>query len=89
MEKIKVKICLGTACTVFGAAQFQSLEDVLPEEWKDKVIIEGCTCLESYKNHEFGRAPYVKIDDKLLCSATIPSILAAIEAKLMAAGEEE
>ena len=41
MEKIKVKICLGTACTVFGAAQFQSLEDVLPEEWKDKVIIEG------------------------------------------------
>ena len=31
MDKIRVKICLGTACTVFGASQFQSLEDILPE----------------------------------------------------------
>lgn len=89
MEKINVKICLGTACTVFGASQFQSLEDIIPDEWKDKVVIEGCTCLETCKNHEFGRAPYVKVDEKLLCSATIPSIIAAIEEKLTATGDDE
>ena len=39
MEKVKVKICAGTACFVMGAPQVQALEFSAPEDLADKIEI--------------------------------------------------
>ena len=56
MKKIKVSICTGTTCYVMGASELLLLEELLPEELKDKVEIEGVTCLEKCKSTGIGNA---------------------------------
>ena len=83
MKKIKVSICTGTACYVMGASELLLLEEMLPENLKDKVEIEGDTCLERCKNTgiEKNKAPFVLVDGELIESATVQSVLAKIEEK--------
>jgi len=83
MKKIKVSICTGTACYVMGASELLLLEEMLPENLKDKVEIEGVTCLEKCKGTGIGKskAPFVMVDDELISSATVQSVIAKIEEK--------
>ena len=83
MKKIKVSICTGTTCYVMGASELLLLEELLPEELKDKVEIEGVTCLEKCKSTGIGnaKAPFVLVDDELVSSATVQSVIAKIEEK--------
>ena len=83
MKKIKVSICTGTACYVMGASELLLLEEMLPENLKDKVEIEGVTCLEKCKSAGIGKskAPFVMVDDELISSATVQSVIAKIEEK--------
>ena len=83
MKKIKVSICTGAACYVMGASELLLLEEMLPENLKDKVEIEGVTCLERCKNTgiEKNKAPFVLVDGELIESATVQSVLAKIEEK--------
>ncbi len=71
MEKINVQICVGTACYILGASELQHLEDYLPADIKDKVDIQGFQCLGICKNKNFGAAPYVKINNKIIANANI------------------
>ena len=83
MKKIKVSICTGTTCYVMGASDLLLLEEVLPEELKDKVEIEGVTCLEKCKSTGIGKnkAPFVMVDDELVPSASVQTVIAKIEEK--------
>lgn len=78
MEKIKVTICTGTACFVMGASEIMLLEENLPPELKDKVEIEGVTCMEECKNSLNGKAPFVRVNNELLSGATLLSVLEKI-----------
>ena len=78
-EKIKVTICTGTTCFVMGGSDILLLEEHLSEQWKDKVIIEGSPCLDYCNIPDQGKAPFVKIDNKILSGANIPAILSHIE----------
>jgi NADH:ubiquinone oxidoreductase subunit E len=66
-----------------GASELLLLEEMLPENLKDKVEIEGVTCLERCKNTGIGKnkAPFVLVDGELIESATVQSVLAKIEEK--------
>lgn len=79
MEKIKISICTGTACFVMGASEIMLLEEELPEELKDKVEIEGITCLETCKDSRCGKAPFVKINGKVVLEATLPKVLELVK----------
>lgn len=79
MEKIKVTICSGTACYVMGASEIMLLEEHLPAELKDKVEIEGSTCLEKCKNPENGKAPFVLVNGELIKEASLVSVIDAIK----------
>ena len=81
MKKIKVSICTGTTCYVMGASELLLLEEVLPEHLKDVVEIEGVTCLEKCKSTGVGKsqAPFVMVDDELISSASVQSVIAKIE----------
>lgn len=83
MEKISVKVCLGTTCFVMGSANLQELIDIVPAKYGEKVDVSGVPCLGLCSaDWEFSKAPYVKVDDEVIKEATVEKVLAAIDEKL-------
>ncbi|MBD5402912.1 hypothetical protein HDR58_08975 [bacterium] len=83
MEKISVKVCLGTTCFVMGSANLQELIDIVPAKYGDKVDVSGVPCLGLCSTDwEFSKAPYVKVDNDIIKEATVEKVLSAINAKL-------
>ena len=83
MEKISVKVCLGTTCFVMGGSNLQELNNIIPRKYGDKVEVTGSNCLGLCSiNWEYSKAPYVKIDDDVITEATVEKVLEAIEKKL-------
>ena len=83
MEKISVKVCLGTTCFVMGSANLQELIDIVPAKYGDKVDVSGVPCLGlCATDWEFSKAPYVKVDDEIITGATVEKVLEAIDKKL-------
>ncbi len=87
MEKVKVRICTGTTCFVMGAAHLQRLDEVVSKSIRDSIEIEGCRCFGFCNEKEYGKPPFVKVDDEVVCEATIDKVMAVIERKL--AGRED
>jgi NADH:ubiquinone oxidoreductase subunit E len=75
MKTIHVTVCAGTACYVMGASEFLLLGELLPEGLRDSVEVSAVTCLDLCKNHKNGKPPFVKIDDEIMCEATVTSII--------------
>jgi NADH:ubiquinone oxidoreductase subunit E len=88
MKKIKISICTGTACYVMGASELLLLKENLPENLKNKVIIEGVTCLDKCKNPKNGKSPFVIVDDELISDATINKVIEKITEKVKTITEE-
>ena len=83
MEKIEVKVCLGTTCFVMGSSNLQSLSELVPQKYGDKVHVSGSPCLGVCStNWEFSKAPYVKVNNEIVQEATVESVLAEIERQL-------
>lgn len=68
--KIPVVICSGTTCYVLGGAQLLGIEDLIAPDLKDKIAIEGSTCLGFCKDPKLGKAPFAKIGGHILPEAT-------------------
>lgn len=83
MAKISVKVCLGTTCFVMGGSNLQSLNEIIPQKYGDKVEVTGSPCLNLCSiNWEYSKAPYVKVDEEIITEATVEKVLAAIDKKL-------
>ena len=41
MEKISVKVCLGTTCFVMGSSNLQALTELIPQKYGDKVAVDN------------------------------------------------
>lgn len=83
MEKISVKVCLGTTCYVMGGNNLQGLKDIIPQKFGDKVEVAGSPCLGLCSiNWEYSKAPYVKVDDEVVSEATVEKVIEVIEKKL-------
>ena len=63
-SKIKVRICLGTACFVQGGADLLLYNDFVDPAILAVCDIEGCPCLGECRVGN-GSAPYVEIDGKI------------------------
>lgn len=77
-DTIKVVICSGTACYVMGASDILLLEEELPGSLRERVQIEGSTCLGYCKDASRGKAPFVEINGEVMASATLPKVIARI-----------
>ncbi len=85
MATVNVEICMGTTCYVMGSAQLAGIAERLPEEWKDKVSVKGMRCTGAcQKTDQYGRAPFVKVNDQIISEADEGKVLAAIRAILEA-----
>jgi NADH:ubiquinone oxidoreductase subunit E len=83
MEKVSVKVCLGTTCFVMGGGNLQELNDIIPKKFGDKVEVAGTPCLGLCSiNWEYSKAPYVKVDDIVVPEATVEKVLQVIEERL-------
>ncbi len=83
MEKISVKVCVGTTCFVMGGANLQELNDIIPKKFGDKVEISGSNCLGLCSiNWEYSKAPYVKVNEEVISEATVEKVIAEIEKQL-------
>ena len=83
MDKISVKVCLGTTCFVMGGSNLQELTDIIPKKYGDRVEVAGSQCLGMCSiQWQYTKAPYVKIDDDIITEATVDKVLAAIDKKL-------
>ena len=83
MEKVSVKICMGTTCFVMGASNLQELMDIVPVKYGDKVEISGVTCLgrcsDPCDSSNYSSAPYVMVNDEVVDNATVEKVLSKIE----------
>lgn len=75
MEKTEITICTGTACYILGGAELLLLEEKMPPNLLDKVIIKGSPCLGLCKNEKAGRPPFVKVNDNIIHEANITKII--------------
>ena len=83
MEKVSVKVCLGTTCFVMGGANLQELVEIIPRKYGDKVEVEGSSCLGMCAiQWNYSKAPYVKIDEDIIEEATVEKVLEAVDKKL-------
>ena len=83
MEKINVKVCLGTTCFVMGSSNLQELIETVPAKYGEAVDVTGVPCLGLCSiDWEYSRAPYVKVDEDVVYEATVEKVLSAIERKL-------
>ena len=88
-NKIKLEICRGTTCYVLGSFRLSALEEQLPPEFKDRVEVVGCACLDVCHDRNYGNAPFVRIDEKrIVDNATIEKVIDILREEYFAGGAE-
>ncbi len=88
-DKIKVTICTGTTCYVMGGAELLALEEHLRPELKDRIELEGATCLGRCKDRATGGTPpFARVGGKVITAASIEKLIEAIEAEVLDPGSQ-
>jgi NADH:ubiquinone oxidoreductase subunit E len=74
-EKIKVTLCVGTACHLMGAADLVTIDEFFDDYLKNNVEVKWVTCMEHCKDDSKGKPPFVLIEDELISEATLDKVL--------------
>ena len=69
--------------------RLSALEEQLPPEFKDRVEVVGCACLDVCHDRNYGNAPFVRIDEKrIVDNATIEKVIDILREEYFAGGAE-
>lgn len=79
MEKVKVIVCTGTSCHVMGADELMGIGEIIEQRFPGCVELEGASCLGLCKDTRFGRAPFVKVNERVVSEATTTRVVKEIE----------
>lgn len=87
---MKVKVCMGSNCTLLGAMslldQIESLREIFDEndkEYRDEELeIESIKCLGYCKDTDVDIAPVVIVDDDVIFNATGQIVMEKIMDKM-------
>jgi NADH:ubiquinone oxidoreductase subunit E len=79
---IIVKICRGTVCHVMGGSELPLLVDMLPDELKGQVRIEGTTCIGACNKDSSVKPPFVDVNGQIIALASIAKIIEVIKEEL-------
>lgn len=80
MEKIKLKLCVGTMCYVMGGAQLMEIEDMLSPEEKECIEITLSPCLQQCNGKE--NPPFAELDGKIISGASKQTLLRIIKEEI-------
>ena len=87
---MKVKVCVGSNCTLLGSMsildQIDDLRDIIsedPDSYNDEELeVEAIKCMEFCKNTDKEIAPVVVIDDETMINATGQAVMEKIVKKI-------
>ncbi|WP_312699939.1 NAD(P)H-dependent oxidoreductase subunit E [Sedimentibacter sp.] len=87
---MKVKVCVGSNCTLLGAMsildQIDDLKDIISEDFDnysdEELEVEAISCLGFCKNTDEKVAPVVVIDGETMCNATSQTVMEKIVNKI-------
>ena len=65
MQKLVLEICVGTSCHLLGSQDLIQMVEHLPAEVKNKIELQGATCLGAC-----GKGPNVRINGTILNNMT-------------------
>lgn len=82
MEKIPVKVCVGTTCYVLGGSELTDLAHSIPPAWKDRVAVEGTVCLDFCRNATRLKPPFVLVGERVVDEASVDKVLAVLRGML-------
>lgn len=82
MNQVHVTICVGTACYVLGGAELLGAIDELNHSYGGRVSCEGSPCLGLCKLGRENRAPFAKVNGRLIEAVTVESLKKAVEEAL-------
>ncbi len=80
--KVSVTICAGTTCYVMGGADLLMLAENPPADLADRVEWSGCACLGSCREEGAGRAPFVRIGERVISRVDPESLLKELRDEL-------
>ena len=73
--RVKVSICTGTTCFLMGGAHLLTFDEMLDPCTAQEVELVGSHCLGLCSSEENGRPPFVKVNDHIICDATLNKVL--------------
>ncbi len=79
MNKIEVKICMGTTCFIMCNADLEDLEQEIAPAILPYIQLSGSPCLGLCKDAQFHRIPCALIDGKPIENIDKKKLLEAIE----------
>lgn len=78
-NKIKIKVCVGTCCYVYGGNELKEIKEQLPPELKDRVYVEASVCLGCDAKGIIPKPPYVEVNGHLIPEANTDSIISYLK----------
>jgi NADH:ubiquinone oxidoreductase subunit E len=85
MKKVKVTVCLGTACYLFGGQDILKHLKNLKAKYGPVMEYEGVPCLGQCAKGKQTKAPFVRVNNIIVEQATIEAVDAAIASILESA----
>jgi len=73
---VKVKICVGSHCSLVGALNILDTLEELKEEYPEQIQIEKFECMD--RCDDIKKAPVVKVDDDLITSAKTQIVISKV-----------
>lgn len=75
MKPVTVSICTGTTCYLLGGAHLLTFDEMLDPCTAGLVNIRGSHCLGLCSDESNGKPPFVKVNDHIICDATLNKVL--------------
>lgn len=82
MKTVTVSICTGTTCYLMGGAHLLTFDEVLDPSTEHHVEIIGSHCLGMCSCEGNGKAPFAKVNDRVIADATLNKLLSAVREEL-------
>ncbi len=77
-KNIHVVICSGTTCFLMGASELFGIEKTIEGSLASRITVEGSPCMNLCKGGSYGKAPFVRVNDTLISTATLPKVIEEI-----------
>ncbi|QBG45985.1 hypothetical protein EGM51_00605 [Verrucomicrobia bacterium S94] len=82
MKTVNVSICTGTTCYLMGGAHLLTFNDMLDPVTAQYVNLTGSHCLGLCAHEKNGKAPFARVNDRVVSDATLNKLLRAVREEI-------
>lgn len=78
MDKLLIEVCIGTSCHLLGSQDLIDAIEELADEVKEKIDLQGVTCLKSC-----GKGPNIRINGIVIPNVTPEQLIEIVHDNLL------